>query len=120
VSAGAVDERRRVLDFGGLARSEGRGHRRRGLRLGRVDADARPELLDGARDPADQATGAVGDDHRVDVREVIDQLEADRPVPGHHALVLDRVHEEALDALVPRLLDRPPPVLVGDREHAAA
>ena len=47
----------------------------------------RPQRLDRARDPDAQPAAAERDDHGVDVGQVLEDLEADRAVAGHHALV---------------------------------
>ena len=48
------------------------------LRLDAVDAHARPPLLERRRDARDQAAATDPDDDDVDVRQVLEQLEADR------------------------------------------
>ncbi len=59
------------------------------------------------------------DDDGVDVGEVLENLEPDRSVARHHRLVLDRVHEQPLDAGHRRGDDRLPPLVVGHLDHPA-
>ena len=54
-------------------------------------------------DARDEPSAADGDDDRFEVRVLLEELEADRPLPGHHEIVVERVHEDALlGALDPR------------------
>ena len=119
--AGSVDERGRVLDrLARLARRERGSHRRAGLRLDRVDLRLGPQRRERAGDPGEETAAAPRDEHRVGIGKLLEDLEADRAVAGHHPLVLDGVHEEAVDALEPRLDDRLPPALVGHLDDAPA
>ncbi len=54
------------------------------------------------------------------VGQVLEDLKADRAVAGHHALVLDRVHEQPVDPVDRAGDDRLPPVVVGQLDHLAA
>jgi hypothetical protein len=62
-------------------------------RLDANDADVRLDRLGGRGDAGDQA--AAADRHRQDfqVRRVFQHLQGDRALPGHHILVVERVHE---------------------------
>ena len=62
--------------------------------------------LDGARDPDGEPAAAPGDEDGVHVGQVLEDLDADRAVAGHHVFVLDRMQEDAVDAFVPRLDDQ--------------
>jgi hypothetical protein len=109
-----------VLDRLRLAGLEGGARRRPALGVDGVDPHVRPQLLDRAGDPDREAAAAVGHEHRLQVGEVLDELEPDRPVPGHHALVLDGVDEEPIDAVEARVDDRLPPALPRHLDHPAA
>ena len=62
-----------------------------------------------ARDPGRQAAAAPRDQHRVDVVELLGQLEPDGAVARHHSRVAHRVHEVAIEARErPRLHGLPP------------
>jgi hypothetical protein len=76
-----------------VPRGDRGGQRRGGLGLGSEDLGAGPERLDRAGDADRQPAAAVRDDHRVRVRQVVEDLQADRAVARHHRLVLDRMHE---------------------------
>ena len=68
---------------------------RRGLDA--VDADARAPLLQRRGDAGDQPAAADADHDDVEVRQVLEQLEADRAVAGDDRRVVERVDEaEAL------------------------
>ena len=111
--AGAVHERRLVVDRLRLAAREGGRQRRARLRLDRVDARLGPQRLDRARDPDAEPAAAERDEHGVRSGEVLQQLEPDRPVAGHHALVLDGMDEDAVRFRVAGGLERLPPAVVG-------
>ena len=74
------------------------------LRLDAVDRAPRPALLDGRRDAADEPAAPDPDDDDVDVREVLDDLEPERPVAGDHVRIVERVGERQA-ALVADLLE---------------
>ena len=57
-------------------------HRVRSLRLHAVDARRGSAAVDRGRDARDQPAAADADDHDVDVRQVLEELEPGRPVPG--------------------------------------
>ena len=67
--------------------------RRAGLDLDADDAHLGPRLLDDAGDPADQPAAAEGDDHRGEVRDVLEQLQAQRRLAGDHVRVVERMDE---------------------------
>ena len=60
-----------------------------------------------ARDARGEPAAAPGDEHRVDLLELLDELEPDRAVPCHHAVVHHRVDEMPLDARDTSLLPSP-------------
>ena len=83
-AAGAVDERAHVVDLDRSAGRERRRHGRAGLGLDGIEAHVGSLRLDGARDPGEQAAAAVRHDHRVEIGQVLEQLEPDRAVARHH------------------------------------
>src|SRR5205823_3798055 len=85
----AIGDRRRRGQGDPAPLVEGRAHAgdRRGL-----DADHAylgPPGLDGQRHPRDEAAAADGQQHGVDVGELIEQLEADRALAGDDARVVE-------------------------------
>ena len=50
--------------------------------------------------PVSRPPPPYGHDDRVEAVELLEQLEADRAVPRHHAVVVDRMDEQPADALV--------------------
>ena len=93
----AVGDRAR-LDRHRLAGGERGVQRLARLRLDGDDPDAAggPERRN---DTADQPTAADGDDHRVGIRRVLLDLEADRARAGDHDRVVERVDERAAGLL---------------------
>src|SRR5437867_4245886 len=63
---------------------------------------------------------AEGDDDRIDIRQVLEHLEADGPVARHHRFVAERVHEEAIDALALVRAERVEPLVVRHGNDRAA
>ena len=92
--ARSVDERGPELGLARLARLERGRHRRARLGLHGVDGQLRPEGGERARDPGEEAAAAPGDEHGVRVRKLLGELDPDRAVPGHHALVLHGMDEQ--------------------------
>ena len=72
--------------------------RRGGRHFGGEDLGGRLQLADGRRDSARQASAAPGNDDRVDVRQVFQNLEADGSVSGHDIQIVEGMDEGALDA----------------------
>ncbi len=67
-----------------------------GQRPGRLHADDPDAGLDRAqrkRDPGREPAAADRDHGSLDLRHLIDELEPDRPLPGHDHRILERVHE---------------------------
>ena len=97
-----VARRRRVEPVGdadrrdahGLARGEPLVERIRARRLDAVDPDPRPRLAQGDGDPADQAATAHGDHDDVDLGQVLEQLEAARPVAQQDLRVVVGMDED--------------------------
>ena len=95
----AVHERRPESRSARLAGREGRRQRRAGLGLRPRRPSSRPQRLDRARDPGAEPTAAEGDEaRRRGPGASSEELESDRPVARHHALVLHGVDEEAVAA----------------------
>ncbi len=94
---GAVHERRREVHGHGDAAvcQRGRNGRPR-LRLADVDLRLGRERVERARDPRRQPAATPRDEHGIDAIELLDELEPDRAVTGHHGRVLHRVDEEPL------------------------
>ena len=84
---GHFDER--VLFDGGL-------HRGQDLGLDANDLDLGVGLLDGASDPGDQPAAADGDDDRVEVGVLLEQLEADGALTRDHGAIVEGVREDAV------------------------
>ena len=77
-----------------VARLERAGHGVGVERLHADDADLRAQRLDVRGDPRDEAAPADRHEDRVDRAGVLAQdLHADRPLPGDHVAVVERVHE---------------------------
>src|SRR5581483_4749541 len=81
---------------------------------------ARLELLERARHPRHEPASAEGDDHRIHIGQVLEDLEADRAVARHHRLVLHRVDERSRRPVEARLLERLPPALERHLDRPAA
>ena len=110
--AGAVDERGAVVDRSRLAGGErGASPPRRSPARRRTSASPGAACREGARDPGEEPAAAPGHEHRVDVVELLRDLEPDRAVSGHHRRILDRVDEEAVEPGEGPLLHRLPPAL---------
>src|SRR5699024_5983732 len=62
-------------------------------RLDAVDLDVGPQALDGEGDARDQPAAPDGDDHRIQVGQLVQDLQADGPLPGNDQLVVVRVDE---------------------------
>ena len=86
-----------------MVRCAGQGHRGAGgdgglharerRRLHAEDLDARVRLLDGDRDARRHSAAADGDDDRLEVRVLLEELEADRPLAGDDEVVVEGVDE---------------------------
>src|SRR5436190_4912004 len=68
--------------------------------LAGIDLAARRERAQRGRDPAAEASASVRDQDGAGAREVLRDLEPDRPVPGHDRRVAEWVNEEAVHARV--------------------
>ena len=119
-AARPVDEGLRVLHLRRPAGRERGAGRWAVLRIHGEDLTSGRSCLTALAIPTESPPPPYGHEHGVQVGQVFDELQPDRPVPGHHALVLDRVHEEPVDALEARVDDRLPPLLLGHLDHAAA
>ena len=67
---------------------------RHGLGLHADDADRRVEVLDRHRHPGGEAAAADRDDHRAHLRALLDDLEAERSLPGHDVRVVIGMDED--------------------------
>ncbi len=111
---------------GDAAVGDRRRHRGSGLRLAHVDLRIGRDSPERARHSRGQPAAAPGDQHRVDVLQLLGELEADGAVSGHDRRVANGVDEVAVDALQlgERLLavavHRRPPRLPGHAHHATA
>jgi len=99
---------------------ERRGQRRGRVGFGRDDPRAGPQRLDRAGDARGQPAAAVGDHDRVRVGQVLEYLQPDRAVAGHHPGILDRVHEQPVHPVDAVGHDGVPPVVVRDLHDPAA
>ena len=70
-----------------------------GLRLLGLDGDDPRAALEGGDDAGDEAAAAHADDDRLDVGDVFEHLERERPVAGDHVRVVVRVDEDAAGLL---------------------
>ena len=90
-----------------------RARQRRGRRrFRRVDLDVRAEGLQRHRRAGDQPAAADWRDHGVNVRQVVDDLQADRPVAADEAIVVEGMDELALHPIGLVALDGAPAFLV--------
>src|SRR5439155_15362264 len=97
LAADAVDERRLVIDHlrrPGLPRCR---QWRAGLGFNGVDPHRWLQSAERARDSDGEAAATPGDEHAVKLWQVLEQLEPDRAVAGHHPLIVERMDEAALD-----------------------
>ena len=76
-----------------MTRVETLAHHRGARRLDAVDANRRALLFDRHRDAGDEPTAADRDDDVVDRLGLLEQLEADGPLPSHDRFVIERMHE---------------------------
>ena len=67
------------------------------------DPHLRPLLLDGDRNARDQAASAHRNDHGANVGHGLEDLEADRSLPGRDRRIVERVHQVHLPCLLLRL-----------------
>ena len=85
-------------------------------RLHADDADVRPERAQRERDPGGEPAAADRDDDRLEPRDLLGELEADRPLAGDHVVVLEGVDERRAGLLDvgdrggDRVLEASPPV----------
>ena len=62
--------------------------------------------------PASRPAAAERRDHRVDVRQILDDLQRHRPVPADEVVVVERVDQAARHPVGAMLLDRAPALVV--------
>ena len=86
--------------------------RRRGLRLRGVDTRVGPKRLHRAADAGQQPAAAERRDDRVDVGQILEDLEPDRAVAGNEVVVVERMDEPAAHPVGAVLLDRAPAFVV--------
>jgi hypothetical protein len=70
--------------------------------------------------PAEQPAAAERRDDRVDVGQILEDLEARRGVAGDEAVVVERVHEMPAHAIRGVRLHRPPALVVGGANDRGA
>jgi soluble lytic murein transglycosylase-like protein len=85
-----------------------------------VDRGRVAGAAEAARDPGQESAAADRDNDGVELGQILREFQPDRAVAGHDRVVLDRVDEEPLGAVEPRLDDRLPPALVRHLDDAAA
>ena len=68
----------------------------------------------GAGDAACEPAAAEGNEHRLDIRPLLQDLDADGGIAGERGRVAHRVDVDAGLALERPGFDRPPPFIVGD------
>src|SRR5438105_7827143 len=119
-TADAVDERPRVRDIESLALGEGGDERRRRVGLGREDLRARAQRARGRGDPGCQTSTTERHDDRVDLRQILEDLEPDGAVAGHDRGVAEGVHEQAVDAVATMGAERVEPLVVRHRNDLAS
>ena len=83
-------------------------HRRRGFRLGAEDLHVRPQRPDGTPGAGDEPAAAEGRDDDGDVGRILEDLEPHGGVAGDEVVVIEGMHEGALDAGIGALLQRLP------------
>ena len=112
VVTGTIEDRHRqlsgLLDRDSVGDREARAARQRACGLYADHTRARTACLDRERDARAEPSAADRHDHRLDVVELVDELEADRALARDHDLVLERVHERrtALLDVLPRGVQR--------------
>ena len=121
-AADAVHEARRVArSVDGLPRGERGRERRRGLDLAGEDRRARRALAHRGGDAAREPAAAVRDEDRVDVRQVLEDLEADRAVARDHGADPRRDGRRGRRARGRPVLDEHlPPALERERRRSRA
>ncbi len=97
-----------------LAGIEAGLHRGRAFGFHGHDADARPHSLDRLRQAGHEPAAAHGDDDGVHVPDLLDQLQPERALPGHHQRIGERM--EIGRAGIPRICKRR---LVGNHPFGA-
>ena len=83
----AIDETRLVLDLDRSPGSERCRQWRCSLDFGRVDTCVGFERAKRGRDPAAQSAAAIGDDHRIDIGQILQDLQADCAMAGNDIAV---------------------------------
>ena len=87
------------------------GQGRAGLRFHRVDAHPRLERAKRGGDAARQPTASPGNQDGVDLRQVLQQLETDGAVAGHHTIVVEGVNEHGIDTRIASIAEGLPPAV---------
>src|SRR2546423_1490184 len=96
-----------------------RGQRGASVRFHRVDADRGLEGAKGGGDAGGQATAAPGNQHGVDLRQVLQQLETDGAIAGHHTIVVEGVNEHGIDTRIASIAEGLPPAVERHLDYAA-
>ena len=115
LAAGAVHERRLpAVEAAGARRrrSTPRAAPRSPARPRRRGTSGRSARMP-MRDAGEQPAAAERRDHRIDVRQILDDLQRHRAVAADEVVVVERVHQPAGHAIGPVVLDRPPALVEG-------
>src|SRR5262245_37878184 len=115
--ADPVDEARRVVDVHRPSDLERGRERGGGSDLGREDLAHRRERADRGRDPTGEPAASVRRDDRVDLGQVLEDLERDRAISGHDRVVAEGVHVKAVEALKRTRAEDLVPLVERDRDH---
>ena len=81
------------MDLARRSLRERGGQRCRGLRLACIDPSPRTFCLDRGRNPRAQPAASERDHDGIDVRQVLEDLQSDCPVPRHHRRIGERMNE---------------------------
>ncbi len=90
------------------------------LCLGGVDAARRRQGAKGGTDAAGKSAASPRNHHGCDVRQVLEDFEANGPVAGHHLKVIEGMDECGIDARVASVLEGLPPALERRLDDACA
>src|SRR3989442_5751330 len=118
LAADAVDERGPVIDHlwgPGFPRCR---EWRAGLGFNGVDPHRWLESAERGRDPDGEATAAPGDEHAGKLGQILEELEPDRAVAGHHPLIVEWMDERPVDLRKAPVGERLPPTIERNRDHA--
>jgi len=117
-AADAVDERGDTRKLHGTAGCKCRRERRRRVHFASEDAHLGPDASYRCRDAAAQTAAAEWNENGIHIGQVLEDLEPDRAVAGHHIDIADRMDERSrLQWRVSVLDENVPPLVVRQRDR---